>query len=616
MMQQRKTNPGGTQAFRRRAATGVNLAIGAVIGLAAVYGVWRLAAPAAKTVPSILTHTAARRSFTVSLQEKGELKAASSREVKCEVEGRSTVIFLIPEGTSVKEGDELVRLASNEIEDNVRQQQLQLTSAEAARDAAETNLIIQRQQNKSDIEQAKLKVDLANLDLEKYKLGDWDVAQRDADIAIDQARMTLERAEEEFLASKDLFEKKYITATEYRQDEFEKRRAEWELEKAEKAKWLLLNYTHKMDIQTKESAVTEAASELERVEKNAEAEERAKVVALNSREQELQLIRNKLAQLTRQRDNCIIKAPSSGLVVYAATSSGRFMSNEDQVKEGATVYERQTLMTIVDTNRMNVLLRVHESKTSRVAVGQIARVQVEGVPGEVFEGSVIRIGTLAESQNRWINPDLKEYEVEIELNETGVPLKPGVTTIAEILVGHVEGVLAIPVQCVFGKGGKSFVFKVGDDGVQPAEVRTGVSNAQWIEIKDGLNDGDEVLLAAADEHLRLLPDVPVEQEAEWRGRNLSDGPIPGGGPPGAAPGMRTSGGAAGSSPASERPVGGAPNAGLERPSGAGAPGGASPGGSGTERRGRPGGTAPGRTAPGGTAPGGTAPGATERPSSG
>ncbi|GMU37054.1 MAG: efflux RND transporter periplasmic adaptor subunit [Phycisphaerae bacterium] len=612
MMHQRKINPDNTQAFRRRAATGVNLAIGAVIGLAAVYGIWRLAAPAAKTVPSILTHTATRRSFTVSLQEKGELKAASSREVKCEVEGRSTVIFLLGEGTSVKEGDELVRLASNEIEDNVRQQQLQLTSAEAARDAAETDLIIQRQQNKSDIEQAKLKVDLAKLDLEKYRLGDWDVAQRDADIAIDQARMTLERAKEEFLASKDLFEKKYITATEYRQDEFEKRRAEWELEKAEKAKWLLFEYTHKMDIQTKESAVTEAESELERVEKNAEAEERAKVVALNSREQELQLIRNKLAQLTRQRDNCIIKAPSSGLVVYAATSSGRFMSNEDQVKEGATVYERQTLMTIVDTNRMNVLLRVHESKTSRVAVGQIARVQVEGVPGEVFEGSVIRIGTLAESQNRWINPDLKEYEVEIELNETGVPLKPGVTTIAEILVGHVEGVLAIPVQCVFGKGGKSFVFKVGDDGVQPAEVRTGVSNAQWIEIKDGLSDGDEVLLAAADEHLRLLPDVPVEQEAEWRGRNLSDGPIPGGTPSAAAPGMRTSGGdAAGSSPAAGRPAGAAPNAGRERPPGAGAPGGASPDGSGTERRGRPGGTAPG-----GTAPGGAASGATERPSSG
>jgi HlyD family secretion protein len=409
--------------------------------------------------------------------------------------------------------------------------------------------------------------------------------------------MALERATEEFLASKALFDKRYITQTEYRQDEFEKKRAEWELKKAEKAKWLLHNYTHKMDLQTKESAVEEAKSQLERVVKNAEAAERAKTVALKGREQELQLIREKLAQLERQRDNCIVRAPSAGLVVYAATSSGRFMSSEDQVKEGATVFERQTLMTIVDTNRMNVLLRVHESKTSRVALGQLARVQVEGIPGEVFEGVISRIGTLAESQNRWINPDLKEYEVEIELNESSSPLKPGVTAVAEILVGHLEGVLAVPVQCVFGKGGKSFVFRTSDGRVEPVEVRTGASNTQWIQILEGLVSGDQVLLAASDEHLRLLPDISAEQESEpirmrpeateGRPRPSTEGiAVPDAGVGRAnAPGSANEGGvgAASKGPGGNRPVGSAPPSGGEGsskrgrpPGGAGPPGGQGP----------------------------------------
>ena len=59
----------------------------------------------------------APQSFNVVLKEKGELKAAKSADVKCEVEGKSTIISLIDEGTPVKEGDLLVELASNEIDD-------------------------------------------------------------------------------------------------------------------------------------------------------------------------------------------------------------------------------------------------------------------------------------------------------------------------------------------------------------------------------------------------------------------------------------------------------------------------------------------------------------------
>lgn len=549
-----------TMLQRVRAASTPYLLLGVIVVGGGTYAIWNWLGGREPAVNELTTHVLERRSFNVTLQEKGELKAANSREIKCQVEGRSTVIYLIPEGTIVKPGDLLVQLASNEIENNIRQQELQENSAQSAVDNAVIDLDIQRQQNISDIEQAKLRVELAKLDLKKYEEGDWVQAQRDADIAIDQAELTLERRREDFRASDELYKGQYITATEFEEDKLALRRAEWELEKAKLQKELLHSVTHQRDLQEKQGALVEAESNRIRVEKNAEAAEKGKLTVLENRRKELALIQDKLAQLRRQKENCQIFAPSSGLVVYAATSTGRFMSSDEQVKEGATVFERQTLMTLVDTTKMNVLLRIHESKTNRIALGQVARVQVEGLPGQTFTGRLSKIGMLAESQNRFLNPDLKEYEVEIELDETSAQLKPGVTAVAEIMVGQVRDVPAVPIQAVYTRAGKSYVFSVKGSNISPQPVKLGASNTEWIEIKEGVEVGERILLAARDDLLRKLPDAPVanSDSSDWAAHAAENADLmrtSDGGPAPPSPGQRWNG--AGRSDSAER--GGAGN---------------------------------------------------------
>ena len=69
---------------------------------------------------TVETHSVARRGFKVIVREKGELQAARSIDVICELEGRSTILWLIGEGTEVKEGDLLVELASDELRKELR----------------------------------------------------------------------------------------------------------------------------------------------------------------------------------------------------------------------------------------------------------------------------------------------------------------------------------------------------------------------------------------------------------------------------------------------------------------------------------------------------------------
>ncbi|MBI4716497.1 MAG: efflux RND transporter periplasmic adaptor subunit [Planctomycetes bacterium] len=523
------------------------------------------------------------RTFNVVLKEKGELKAAKSADIICDVEGRTTIISLIPEGSAVKEGDLLVELASNQIEDRIRQEELKEANAITAFEAAKAELEIQRDKNASDIRKGDLGIELNRLELEKYQKGDWEQRLKDAQIAIDQARITLERRKQDYDAAKELFARNFITQTEYQEDEFNYQKAIWDLEKAEKAKEVLETYTHVAELRRRESDLQEAIKEAGRTGKNAEAEETKKLRAVEGREKELLLIQDQLAKLRQQKEKCRIVAPTQGFVVYyAGSGGGRWgMSSDSQIKEGAEVHERQILMQLPDTSAMIVALRVHEAKTDKLRLGQPATITVEGVPGVQFTGKVGKIAAVADSQSGWLNPDLKEYETEIHLDPTDLTLKPGVTAYVEIQVERVEEKLAVPVQSVYTKGSRRYVFRDEKGGVAPVEVKIGAIGMEWVEIPSGLNASDRVLLAFSEEQKRLVPDTGPRSRQ------------PGGSPQGAA----APGAAGGAEGARVAPAGGAPGGGGERRrprDGARPGGGRAPGGS-TQQQGAPSGGSGGRS---------------------
>lgn len=456
----------------------------------------------------LLRATVVPRSFTVSLKEKGELKAAKSADVKCEVEGRSTIISLVAEGTSVNKGDLLVELASDAIENRIREAELKETNSITAYESAKTELDIQRDKNASDIRKAGLAIELKKLAFDKYQKGEWVQASKDAQIAIEQAEMSLERREQVFIGGEKLFEKNFTTRTEFEEMKFNFQKAKWDLQKAELAQDVLERYTHVADLKQRQSDVEEAIKEAERVKKTADGEELRKARNLVGRTKELELIQDQLAKLRQQRTKCRIYAPTQGFVVYYSGGGRRFfMSSDQQIKVGAQVIERQVLIELPDTSVMLAVVRVHETKTDRLRLGQKAVLTVEGFPGRRFTGTVTKIAVLADSQSSWLNPDLKEYETEITLDPTDAKLKPGVTAHAEILVDRIEDKLAIPVQAVYSKGGRRYVFRDNGNTIEHVPVELGGIGLEWVEIVDGLADGDRVLLAFSDEMKRSIPDV-------------------------------------------------------------------------------------------------------------
>ena len=465
-----------------------------------VAGDWRKG-PA---VESVRLYTVVPRSFPVILQQKGELKSANLIEIRSEIEGRATIISLVPEGTLVKKGDLLVELASDETDDKIRDAEIKEATARAAYEAAAKGLEITQDANASQIRKTELDLHLAELALEKFTKGEAVQSRQVAKLAFEKAKSILERANANLVDSEQLFKQSFLTRLELENDRFTAYEADLEVKKANLALEVLEKYTIPMELSTRESAVTEAKKECERTRKSASATEAKLIADVGAKKSEFDLVQEKLAKLRDQKAKSKILAPADGLVVYARGDS--WWRSETQIEKGATVHERQSLIELPDTTSMKVVIRVHEAQTEKLRLGLPANVEIEGFSGRIFSGKISKIAVLADSQNRYLNPNLKEYETEILLDGEFTELKPGITARAEILVAQVENALAVPVQCVFAKGKDYYVFlDQGGTGV-PAKVEVGMASNEYVEIKSGLRSQQNVYLAVTDEMKLKLPE--------------------------------------------------------------------------------------------------------------
>jgi HlyD family secretion protein len=443
-----------------------------------------------------------RRSFPVVLQEKGELKAENTNDIRCELEGKATILWLIDEGTTVRKGDKLVELASDEIDEKIRDAEIKVATSHAEYEAASKGLQILVDKNASEIRKAGVKLWLAEQALKKYKEGESVKSHQDAELALEKAVSLLQQARDKRVDSEELFKKEYITKYDLEQDRLAEASAEIELKTAKLALKILDEFTIPMDLAQKQSDVDEAGKELDRTKNEAQASEAKDRALVAAKESELKLNRDKLTKLQDQKKKTIILAPADGLVVYSQEYE---WESENKLKTGVTVRERQKLIELPDTSVMKVKVRVHESKAEWLKLGLPATVEIEGVSGQRFTGRVSKIAALADNED-WLNRSVKEYRTEILLDGRFTKLKPNTSATVDILVTQLTNVLAVPVQSVFSKGEQHYVFVDDRSDVRPVEVQVGLSSIEYVEIKGGLREGQMVRLAPSDELRLKLPD--------------------------------------------------------------------------------------------------------------
>ena len=385
------------------------------------------------------TFVAQRGPLTISVLESGTIKSREQVIIKNEVEGRTSIISLIPEGTRVKKGDLLVELDASTMDDDKIEQEIRTMNAEAAYINAKETLEITKNQAASDVNVAELDLEFAIQDLDQYKVGQFPNEQVAAQNEIELAQEELTRAEETLTWSKRLFEEKYISQTELQADQLAVSRGKNKLQLAQNDLELLQDFTYKRQIKQLESDVEQAKLALERTRAKARADVVQAEADLKAKEQEFARQEAKLNKLLDQISKATIYAPADGMVIYATTARrGGWRDNREPLDEGVEVWERQELIYLPTADSAMAEVDIHEASLEKVRVGLPAIITVDALPGQKFIGTVGRIAPLPDSASMWMNPDLKVYNSDIYLEGEAPDLRTGMSCKVEIVVAQYE----------------------------------------------------------------------------------------------------------------------------------------------------------------------------------
>jgi multidrug resistance efflux pump len=321
-----------------------------------------------------------------------------------------------------------------------------------------------------------------------------------------QAKVTLE-------GTKRLFEKGFVTRIDLERDEIAAENNRLKVQTAATARDLFIKYEFPKSAEESLSKYAETARELARARKAAISKLAQAQARLKSAQGQYNIQSRQRKEYYEQLDKCTIKAEKPGLVVYGRGGDEMvFYGGEERIREGATVRERQSIITIPDMTKMSVRVKIHETYIKKVKKGQKAKITVDAYPDKVLDGEVTSVGVLPDSQNMWMNPDMKVYLTTVTLVGTNEWLKPGMSAKVEIMVNRLENVLYAPVQAVSAFQGKQVCYLQGSRG-ERRTVEVGEFNDEFIEIKSGLNEGDRVLLRPLEAPVAEEPRVKPEETA-------------------------------------------------------------------------------------------------------
>jgi len=464
----------------------------AVIAVCAALAVWMFGRARGGGL-DVVTAQAIRGDLPVIVVERGELDSTKQVIVRCEVEGdRIKLVHIVPEGTHVNKGDEVAKFDTDELRKQYEQQKVKWKAAQAKAASAKGDLAVQRNKEKSEIDKGELAHELAVITLDKYEQKEFQVEldKKKGELAL--AQKELKEAMDNLEFTKNLVKKGFLPLEQVRVQELLVENVKFKVSQGEAGLDMLKDFDKKLKVTELKGKAREAGRELERTKQSQDAATAKAASESEAADITVDLEKQTLDRIEAQMAKCTIKAPQDGIVVY----SKRYYDESTRIQPGAMVFYQQPIFTLPDLDHMKVKVKIHESVIKKIDIGQSATLKVDALRNYPLNATVKTVGTLANSEG-W-RQTVKEYMVEADINDlpTSAGLKPGMTAEVKIHVRTIPDALMVPVQAVTEYEGKSVCYVKRGRGLERVNVDVGDSNDQYIQILEGIGEGEDVALDA------------------------------------------------------------------------------------------------------------------------
>lgn len=206
-----------------------------------------------------------------------------------------------------------------------------------------------------------------------------------------------------------------------------------------------------------------------------------------------------------------VTAPLDGVVTWRYADTGALI-------QGGTNSNNQDLpiVRLSESNLLRLRIPVPEDDVKYVHAGDLLEVRVDAI-GRSFTGKIVRF-------TRDVNFETRTMETEIDVENKNLSIAPGMYANTMLQLGHVQGVVTIPVEALVLNGQQQTVYLL-DSGnrVHIRSVEIGLEGSKLAEITKGLNPGDRVLVGGQDKYREneeispVLISAPASETAQETG---------------------------------------------------------------------------------------------------
>jgi len=280
--------------------------------------------------------------------------------------------------------------------------------------------------------------------------------------------------------------------------------------------------------------------------------------ALHTSEFDVQRAEGGLRQISDLMNKTTILSPADGAISAMESRVGERVV-------GTSQFAGTEVMRIADLSRMEAQVNVNENDVVNVKVGDQANISVDAYPDRKIRGIVREIASTAQTKNAGTQEEVTNFLVKISITDHSVQLRPGMSATADIETDTVQNAVAVPIQSVTVRQGGSklspeeleketareqavdkgenradvtnetlakqkereqrdklqrVVFVKKGDKVEQRRVETGIADTTHIEIKSGVQAGEEVISGSYTVISRKLKDgakVTIEKQAPQKG---------------------------------------------------------------------------------------------------
>lgn len=154
---------------------------------------------------------------------------------------------------------------------------------------------------------------------------------------------------------------------------------------------------------------------------------------------------------------------------------------------GAFIADGARLVTVMDDSTLRIRFGVPEVESALVKNGLPVTLVADSLPGKTFQATVSRNAGALDTMTRTL-------PVEADLTNAEQTLKPGMFLMARVAMEQHDGALIIPADALLTEKTKTFVFKLADGKAHKAAVKTGFNDSKQVEILEGLEEKDAVVV--------------------------------------------------------------------------------------------------------------------------